>query len=691
MKRVLIAILGFSLTWTVQVAADDTDIYLNSNNTGNKPYLMLALDYRNDLSGPYCKDSGNQSEQCLNLLNTADTFELLQALDVLVNGEPTTDEDGDGIDDNDTDLNGCPDDDNDCDGLRDSAAVMDSFEASKLEALVAVTRAVFEKFDGLFVGMMMPNADGGGTIMRGYEEFVTGDTNGAKQELIDILLNMPMPSNGNDYHESQPKEMHYEWYRYINGGGELFGDDTANNFQGTNTPAPDASVYTNNSHNTYQSPFATNPSNFECTKFFEVYATSGNEGGSDSDLSTEITASMNAASASKYEDMVAYMAKNDILTNVDGEQNLKTWIIQVGDSAAFADDWAEASGTEDQYMKVAKGADLADLQATLEAAFIEALSVSTTFVSASVPVNVFNRIQTLDNFYIALFEAESTERWPGNIKKLKLYDTPDANGNTDGEYDDIIDVNGLSAFSDEDGRLKFEALTFWTDSANLPEADTDDGEIDGRDGRSVRRGGAGQQIPGFLGDDVGDQNSDGLRQVYVEPASGSTFDDFDADNTTASNLETLLGAADTASAKELIEWARGIDVDDADNDGDTTDARPWIMGDVIHSRPLALNYGATGSYTSDNPNIRLFFGTNGGFFHIIENTTTAGAESGAEVFSFIPRESLGILEKLRTNTGVNDHPYGVDGEPVATSTSACAGAVKAIMPWTQATPVPYPH
>ena len=57
-------------------------------------------------------------------------------------------------------------------------------------------------------------------------------------------------------------------------------------------------------------------------------------------------------------------------------------------------------------------------------------------------------------------------------------------------------------------------------------------------------------------------------------------------------------------------------------------------------------------------------GTNDGFFHIFENTEN-GAESGEEIFAFIPRESLDIIRSLRSNLGSNKHPYGVDGAPVA--------------------------
>ncbi|MCW8195245.1 hypothetical protein F6455_10645 [Proteobacteria bacterium 005FR1] len=660
MKKLWLSGLVAFYVWQSLAYADDTDIYLRPASDPAAPHLMITFDYRNDMAAEFCSASGNNS--CQNLL--ASEPELLAALEGIV-------------------------------GVGN--------KASNIHAVMAVFQVVFSKFEGIYVGLMGPNKHNGGTILRGFKEFQEGDANGAKAELIGILKSLPVDGTGSgSFHEVSPKEMHYEFWRYLNGMPVALGWDTAGNFpDGIDTtvanhlkdpPDPyyvdstvinkagDSSV----SNDSYVSPFSNPNVNYACTKLYSVYATSGNSGNDDGDLDAFISVDMSdglspPATDPNFDGMVRYLANNDLVNDslADGKQSLKTWFIQMGSSATRTDDWARLMGTADQqnYMTVGgNNVSLADVQKALESAFIEALSVSTTFVSASVPVNVFNRIQTLDNFYIALFEASSTQRWPGNVKKLRLVDTDSP---ADGNYDDIVDTNGLSAFSDSDGRIRFEALTYWTDPATLPAADPDRGEIDGRDGRAVSRGGAGQKIPGFVTDDVGLATVAGARQVYVEPAtapvngSAVAFQEFDADSTTADELKDLLGAegatdADRVSAAEkLIAWARGKDVDDEDGDGATSDTRPWILGDAIHSRPLALNYGATSGYSQENPNIRLFMGTNDGFFHIIEDTASDGSQSGKELFAFIPRESLDVIKPLRQNDGGSSHPYGVDGEPVA--------------------------
>jgi len=123
-------------------------------------------------------------------------------------------------------------------------------------------------------------------------------------------------------------------------------------------------------------------------------------------------------------------------------------------------------------------------------------------------------------------------------------------------------------------------------------------------------------------------------------------------------------SAHIAKSKTIIEWARGaIEVDGTLA---TVSGQRWMMGDVLHGKPIPINYGDSdaggGSYSRDNPNVRLLFGSNDGWFRMVENTTSSGAESGREVWGFMPNEVLGIQETLaRDKAPSTGHPYGVDG------------------------------
>ena len=155
-----------------------------------------------------------------------------------------------------------------------------------------------------------------------------------------------------------------------------------------------------------------------------------------------------------------------------------------------------------------------------------------TAVAASAPLNVYNTTHSLNDLFLTVSEVGCTEKWHGNIKKLKLIDIK---GNGGAE---ILDVRNLalarsgkpysSAISSVDGRIQRDALTFWTIPGMLPPADSEKNEVNGKDGRSVMRGGAGQLIPGYLRNSISYSNVSSSRQIYTENSSGTGLMTFDA-------------------------------------------------------------------------------------------------------------------------------------------------------------------
>ncbi|MEH6593734.1 MAG: hypothetical protein V7746_25930, partial [Halioglobus sp.] len=342
-----------------------------------------------------------------------------------------------------------------------------------------------------------------------------------------------------------------------------------------------------------------------------------------------------------------------------------------GDATACRKSFSITLGNEDLR-------DPVQLEQVLHRAFSEMLAASETVLSTSVPVNMFNHTALLDRVYVSLFQADYSQNWMGNLKKYKWREQ--AGDSRLGEAVDASDPP-LLAFEvngDERGRVAFDALSYWTEAARLPAIDASLAPV-AVDGRVVTRGGAGQKISGFVegsGHHIGDTNAGqpgvNTRQVFVEPASqvngiATDFDDFDADGDTLGlpDFKSLLGDSTMSDARalELIRWGRG-----QDPGRHSAYARDWILAESLHSRPLAVNYGSAGltGYGPDNPNIHLFFGTGDGLFHILEDTTAAGDESGRERFAFYPRELLGNLA-ARTDATQSSLAmrYGVDGAPVA--------------------------
>lgn len=569
-------------------------------------------------------------------------------------------------------------------------------------------KVVFQDVSGVKVGLMLnhdnsnncegpenavPRCSNGGYIAMGFESLQTGDLNGAKAKFQSILSAIPVPQ-GNLAHPHQGKEMFFELYRYLIGGEVYNGRNGYLDYAGDqNTSlddefpgaAWDSSIITydrtegsgSNAYDVYKyaSPLTTGT---ECTRLFTInfmFFVTNQESDSD-DAIRQTTANggmggINLQGANNsFPTVLKYLYDADLgdgtygtVADIDGKQNVVSYFVV---DPSFINNtttaYAQAGGTQ---LPLAFSQDPQELIDTLNNIFQQILSVSTTFVSASVPVNVFNRSEIVDNVYIALFQADPDAKpaWPGSLKKLKI--------EQDGAVVRLIDAEDRDAVA-PDGRINFNALTFWTDADALPPADPDKSEIEGRDGRSVDRGGAGQRIPGYIADGPGATNAAGLRQLFTEPdtftnGTAAVLRPLDADAATATALRPDLGVATDAEAETLLNWMRGIDVDDIDNDTVTTDARPWLLGDPLHSRPLPVNYGAREGHTSGNPDIRIVMGSNDGFLRMFRNTAADGSELGEEVWAFMPRLVMDKMSTLRTNTpltGTSPHPYTVDGAPV---------------------------
>jgi type IV pilus assembly protein PilY1 len=658
MKKALKAQGLALLLFSGAALADDTDIYLTGNvAVSGQPLVMFSLDYRPNLASTVCNGT-----ECDSLV--ADGY---------LSSTPTT----------------------------------------FFELLQAVLKKVFEPLKGVKVGLMLNHDDScsggttagpslrgcsnGGYILRGFESLDEYDSNGAKADFHDALAAIPLPL-GALSHSWQGKELYFELFRYLTGQGVYNGHlgyrDFGNKDSGTNLDdfLEDASWDTDietNSGRDYLSPLAGVAA---CSKIYVInlmFQVANQEDDSDKAIvATKANGGMGGINPKNgFDTVVRYLYEADLAdgsfnsaVNLSGKQHVTSFfIVNPNQINTTTNGYAQAGGTG---FALPLSENPEELIATLNSIFRNILSVSTTFVSASVPVNVFNRTQVLDEIYIALFEAESNGRpqWVGDVKKLRM--TKDGLGNT--FLGDALGANAIAT----NGRIAQSALTYWTKDSLLPPPDPAKQEVAFRDGRSVARGGAGQLIPGYLSGSPGLSNTDtGARQIWTEPsayANGTAANmlAFDATTTMADTLWTDLTAkwpipassgsyaaataAEQTEALDLIRFARGIDVTDEDGDGSRTDVRPWLFADALHSRPEPINYGARGSYTNANPDIRLVVATNDGMVRMIRNTLpgTPAVESGEEVWAFIPRAALPVLKRLKDNAaGIPIHPYGVDGPP----------------------------
>ena len=616
--------------------ADDTDVYINPGSglpDGSEPMVMFSLDYRPNLGSTACNG-----------------------------GE--------------------------CDTLIAEGYMSATGPYTFFDVLRGALRKVFDPLEGVRVGLMVNHdnnndcvgfgrtkCSNGGYIAMGLERFEEDDDNGAKAKFHKILDSMPTPQ-GNVSHSYQGKELFFEFFRYLTGQSVFNAHNGYTDFGTKNTFNLDEDYpaiawdplieWGPKTKPSYVSPLEKAGA---CSKLYTVnvmFQVSNQEDDSDVQIAEPVASGGFGSPQRTFPDVIQYLYDADLANgnygsvgDLEDKQNVISYfIVDETKINTTTRGYARAGGTG---VPLALSERPDELVATLNEIFKQILSVSTTFVAASVPVNVFNRAEITDNVYIALFQVDEQARpyWVGNVKKLKI-----AGANDSSAAGTIVDALGDPAVA-ADGRIRFDALTSWTDPGTLPPPDLDAGEVVARDGRTVARGGAGQRIPGYLGNGPQEANGLGGRRIYFD-RTASMLSPLNVDTTIAGELQSDLDADNLTEAAELIAYARGLDVDDLDGDDDREEAREWIFGDPLHSRPLPINYGAIGGFSEpNNPAIYVAVASNDGMLRMIRNTRTSGSDTGEEVWAFMPRRSMAAQKILRANGTGMKHPYTLDGAPVA--------------------------
>jgi len=397
----------------------------------------------------------------------------------------------------------------------------------------------------------------------------------------------------------------------------------------------------------YQSPIA-----YECQKNFIVMLTDGDPV-DDDDGDTVINTLLNTASGLTLgncgfpgDDCLDELAEfgynvdnatlalgNDIPNN----QNIITYTIGFATNQTLLSSAANLGGGK---YHIASNAQ------QLATAFTQIVSqiqaVNTTFTAPAVSVNAFNRVTHRKELYFTLFKPAVTPGWPGNVKRFELDYVLDGFGNpidsdSDGIPDppEILDVNGVPAVDPNTGFFKGTVTSYWTPATDAP------------DGDETRKGGAASMLP-----DV-----PASRKVFTNVGAVNDLSDVSnalhESNALVTNaLLNLTGGPGEPTRNTLIQWARGVDTEDDDSDGSTTDGRKE-MGDPLHAKPVLVTYGGTLA----NPDITMFAITNDGYLHGID------IDDGTEVFSFVPKELLSKLQIVYENVGTGStHNYGLDGD-----------------------------
>lgn len=490
---------------------------------------------------------------------------------------------------------------------------------SRLEVAKESVTNLINSAPGIDFGLEVFNAnyDGsyhGGRILHGIQE----TTDSAKAQLLTIINNLTHDGN------TPLCESLYESYRYLGGKDIYYGNGKHST---RDVPDRDLTVETGSQ---YITPF------IDCDETIYVVIISDGEPTSDNNADAKIKALGNISASDNFiisgsktsylPALAGWMYNNDINTSISGNQNAE--IHTIGFGADLVDETGntdavevliEAANRGGGYYYPATGS--ASLTATLTSFISNIKPVNNSLSSASVALNNFNRTETLDSVYYAMFQPAKGVRWQGNLKKYKVI-----GGIQKG-------VKGLAAINSSTGHFSDNVQSYWSSE---------------KDGNSVVEGGVAQMLRNktdrVIYSDLGSSN--GLvKLTYAKATSSSVYP-------SQTKLATGLSIADDKTTiEETLKWINGRDVDDDDDDTNTAENRIDVFGDPLHSKPVVINYG--------NDEIYIVVGTNHGVLHMFkDNDATNTIE---ETWAFMPKEFLSNINILRKNVNTGDKVYGVDG------------------------------
>jgi len=451
----------------------------------------------------------------------------------------------------------------------------------------------------------------GGRVVFGIQEMTTV----ARQNLVDIIdLQLDGETN------TPLCETLYEARRYFGGLSVDFGDDDSKPQYYSyrpNTPPRDTSIETAKVYNT---PYSS------CSnEIFVILITDGTpslDNAADNYITglPSVGAPYVINGLNNYLPALAgWMKNNDLNANLPGVQTSTLYTIGFGQAAIVGASGLLSAAATEGGGKYYPADDPSSLLSSLQSALSLISRVNATFTAPSVATNNFDRTQTLDSVYYAMFLPDRGPRWQGNVKKLKV---------VGGTQQDRTGANAIDA----NGNISDTAKTFWS-NATKP------------DGNEVGQGGVAEML-----------RTKTNRILYSDLGVSGALKTFNQNNVitaygSAANLAFEMGIPEI-DIKAYLDWAKGIDVDDSDGDTLITDIRPDVFGDPLHSKPLVVNYGGS----STNPDIRIIVGTNAGVLHMFHDKGDTVDESWA----LMPKEFFKNIKKLRENFASNSKVYGID-------------------------------
>lgn len=538
---------------------------------------------------------------------------------------------------------------------------------NEIAALVSVVDAL--PADKFRLGLMLFTESGGanagndGAYLRAAIRPLTAANKVLMQNLVRSLDKNADKSNGGKISKAME-----EAYLYFSGGTPHAGNNKAKtDFTGNRGISSASDAIYALSGNALSSKTATtynNPIVSGCAKNYVIYISNGAAQDNSSDIeqataalerlggsTTTIPISPSGSQGNVADEWARFMKKSpEAITTYTIDINKVTSGQGPGWTALLQSVARVSSG---KYFDVASsGSQIADALATI---FSEIQSTNSAFASVSLPVSVNTQGTYLNQVFVGMFrpDEDSFPRWFGNLKQYKL-------GLVSGDLR-LLDADNNRAINAERGFIAECARSFWTPIATdnywsfsprgecLAVAGSDASNYP--DGNIVEKGAQAYML-----------RRDSSRTVHTcSPTFGSctALTSFNTANTAIT--QSLLGVGSATERDNLINWSRGQDLKDENGRDGTAEVRPSVHGDVVHSRPVAINYG-----TDSSPRVVVFYGGNDGALRAVNGNRAANFGNylaGQELWSFIPPEFYGSLKRLYDNTVTISYPGHTTGTP----------------------------
>jgi len=261
----------------------------------------------------------------------------------------------------------------------------------------------------------------------------------------------------------------------------------------------------------------------------------------------------------------------------------------------------------------------AAIQLAIEGALSDIISVSSAFAGVSLPLSATTQSRSENQIFVGMFRPDklARPRWFGNLKRYEL-------GLVNGVVE-MVDKGGKPISNRLSGYISECAESYWTvDSANYWESlgitPPPKGQCVGSeakqwsdlpDGPFVEKGGVGQRL----------RERSTARVLKTVGANG------------------LVDFATTSAASIGGQQVYDYFIGSKGGSGEILPAsglRASVHGDVVHSRPVAVNYG--------NGKTIAYYGANDGLFRAVDGA------NGNEQWALVVPEHFPKLNRLFDNT-----------------------------------------